>query len=231
MAMARQLYNLQSVELETEAAEKTLLQKEAMLGESRELLEARERQLKAKQKLEELKKQQQAVEWDVDDVAGKLSKVQQNLYGGRIVNPKELSGLQHEAEGLKKKSDRLEEKDLELMEQVEAASAALAGADSHLAAAETKWKEEQKQLAADIEQLKDSLTGLRQQGQQQAAAIDGETLDCYNRLRKQKGTAVALVKQGTCSGCRISLSTAELQRAKGSRLVMCSSCGRILFID
>jgi len=231
MATSRQLYELQSIELEIEAAEKELLQKEAMLGESRELLEARQRQQQATRQLEEPKKQQKTLEWEIDDIAGKLSKVQQDLYGGRIVNPKELSGLQHEAESLKKKSDSLEEKALEIMEQVDTATAELAVSDSHQAATETKWKEEQKQLAADIGQLKDSLTGLWQQRQQAAASIDGETLDCYNRLRKQKGTAVAQVNQGTCRGCRISLSTAELQRAKGSRLVMCSSCGRILFID
>ena len=61
--------------------------------------------------------------------------------------------------------------------------------------------------------------------------IDAETIDCYNRFRKQKGLAVARVEQGTCRGCRISLSTAELQRVKGNKLIMCSSCGRILFID
>jgi hypothetical protein len=231
MGMARQLYNIQSFELEIESAEKTLRQKEAMLGESRELLEARERRLQAGQRLEELKKQQKAAEWEIDDIADKLSKVQQDLYGGRTQNPKELASLQHEAEGFKSKRDSLEEKALEVMEQVEAAAAELSGLDRELAAAEAKWKDEQRQLAVDVEQLQGSLVELKQQKQQAAAAVDAETLECYNRLRRQKGQAVAQVEQGTCRGCRISLSTAELQRAKGSRLVMCSSCGRILFID
>jgi hypothetical protein len=231
MGMARQLYNLQSFELEIESAEKTLRQKEAMLGESRELLEVRERRLQAGQCLEELKKQQKAAEWEIDDIAGKLSKVQQDLYGGRTQNPKELASLQHEAEGFKSKRDSLEEKALEVMEQVEAAAAELSGLDRELAAAEARWKDEQRQLAVDVEQLQGSLVELKQQKQQAAAAVDAETLECYNRLRRQKGQAVAQVEQGTCRGCRISLSTAELQRAKGSRLVMCSSCGRILFID
>ena len=231
MGMARQLYNLQSIELEIESAEKTLLQKKTCLGESRQLLEARKRQSEAGQKLEELKKQQKAAEWEIDDIAGKLSKVQQDLYSGRIQNPKELGGLQHEAEGFKAKRDNLEEKALEVMEQVEATTAELSGLDSELVAAEARWKDEQRQLAVDIEQLQGSLVELKQQKQQAAAAVDAETLECYNRLRQQKGQAVAQVEQGTCRGCRISLSTAELQRVKGNRLVMCSSCGRILFID
>ncbi|MFC1866461.1 C4-type zinc ribbon domain-containing protein [Chloroflexota bacterium] len=96
---------------------------------------------------------------------------------------------------------------------------------------EAEWKNQQQQLAVEIEKLQDLLIGLEQQKTQAAAAIGAETMECYKRLRRQKGLAVARVEQGTCRGCRISLSTAELQRAKGSRLVMCSNCGRILFID
>ena len=47
MAMIRQLYNLQSIELEIESMEKTLLQKKAQLGENRQLLEARRRRSEA----------------------------------------------------------------------------------------------------------------------------------------------------------------------------------------
>ena len=231
MAMIRQLYNLQSIELEIESMEKTLLQKKARLGESRQLLEARRRRLEAGQKLEEIGKQQKAAEWEIEDISGKLAKVQQDLYGGRTQNPKELSALQHEAEGFKNKRDRLEEKALEIMEQVDAAIIVQSRLDKELSAVEAEWKNQQQQLAVEIEQLQDSLIGLEQQKKQAAAAIDTETMECYKRLRRQKGLAVARVEQGTCRGCRISLSTAELQRAKGSRLVMCSSCGRILFID
>ncbi|MFC2072406.1 C4-type zinc ribbon domain-containing protein, partial [Chloroflexota bacterium] len=49
-------------------------------------------------------------------------------------------------------------------------------------------------------------------------------------LKKQKGTAIANVEQGICRGCRILLPITELQRARSSSLVRCSSCGRILFL-
>jgi predicted nucleic acid-binding Zn-ribbon protein len=231
MAMARQLYELQSIELEVEATEKALLQKEAMQGKNRELLEAKQRQQVVAQRLEELKNQQKVAEWDIEDITDKLSKVQQDLYSGRITNPKELAGLQHEAEGFKNRRNILEEKDLEIMEQAEVASAELAKLNRQLAVVEDKWKAWQKQIAIDIGQLQSSLAELKKQRQQTAVAIPAETLEGYNRLRRQKGLAVARVEQGTCRGCGLSLSTAELQRAKGSQLVMCSSCGRILFID
>ena len=231
MGMARQLYNLQSIELDIESKEQALAQSKARLGESQALVEARSRLEKGQQHLDELKKKQHAAEWEVDDVADKLLTAQDTLYSGRIKNPKELASLQYEVEGFKRKRDSLEENTLEIMEQAEAATADLASLSRELGEVEDGWRNEQRQLSAVIERLKSSLSELKNERQMALAGIDAETIDCYSRLRKQKGLAVARVEQGTCRGCRISLSTAELQRVKGNKLIMCSSCGRILFID
>ena len=231
MGMARQLHQLQTIELDIESKEKALAQSEARLGESQALVEARIRLEKRQQHLDELKKKQHAAEWEVDDVADKLSMAQDTLYSGRIKNPKELASLQHEVEGFKRKRNSLEENTLEIMEQAEAATADLASLSRELGEVEDRWRNEQRQLSVAIEQLKSSLSQLKNERQTALASIGAETIDCYNRLRKQKGLAVARVEQGTCRGCRISLSTAELQRVKGNKLIMCSSCGRILFID
>jgi predicted nucleic acid-binding Zn-ribbon protein len=231
MGMARQLHQLQTIELDIESKEQALAQSEARLGESQALVEARIRLEKGQQHLDELKKKQHAAEWEVDDVADKLLMAQDTLYSGRIKNPKELASLQHEVEGFKRKRNSLEENTLEIMEQAEAATADLASLSRELGEVEDRWRNEQRQLSVAIEQLKSSLSQLKNERQTALAGIGAETIDCYNRLRKQKGLAVARVEQGTCRGCRISLSTAELQRVKGNKLIMCSSCGRILFID
>jgi len=231
MTTARHLYQLQCIELEIESKEKELEQSQAQLGESRQLLVARQKLAQEQQRFTELKKQQQAAEWEADDVGAKISAAQDTLYGGSIKNPKELSSLQHEIEGFKGKRDSLDEKALEVIEQAEAAAAAVQDLERELGEVKKSWRQEQKQLAASIEELKDSLEALSGERQQALTGIDADVLECYNRLRQQKGQAVAKVEQGTCRGCRISLSTAELQRVKGNSLVMCSSCGRILFID
>lgn len=231
MGMARQLYQLQGTELEIESKEQALARNKAQLGESEALAEARARLSRAEQHLEQLKHEQHAAEWQIEDLEPKLAAARESLYGGRISNPKELSNLQHEVEGLEARRNQLEEKALEIMEQVELATAELAGVGSELAALEDKWRGEQQELSAEIERLKDTLSELQRRRELMLAGTNAETVDFYNRLKKQKGWAVARVEQGTCCGCRISLSTAELQRARGDRLVMCSSCGRILFLD
>jgi predicted nucleic acid-binding Zn-ribbon protein len=231
MGITRQLYQLQAIELDIVSKEKALANSLARLGESRVLLETRDRLSASERYLGELKKKQQDAEWEVEDVAGKLSSAQESLYSGRITSPKELSSLQHEVEGFKNKRDNLEEKALEIMEQVEATTNELEGLRWQLNEVEKSWRQEQQQLTGAIEELKISLLKLEKERQRALAGIDAETADCYSKIRQKKGQAVARVEQGICRGCGISLSTAELQRVKGDRIIMCNSCGRILFID
>ncbi len=231
MGIARQLYQFQVVELDIESKERALAQDLSRIGESRELREARDRLSAAERHLEEIKKKQRDVEWEIDDIGGKLSSVQESLYSGKITNPKELSSLQHEVEGFKDKRDTLEERALDIMEQVEATTEELAVLKHQLGEVEKKWRQQQKQLTGEIEELKISLQKLEKVRQQVETEIDAKTVDCYRKLRQKRGMAVARVEQGICRGCGILLSTAELQRVKGESLIMCNSCGRILFID
>jgi len=231
MRITRKLYQLQVIEFEIESKEQTLAISLSRLGESGELLEAKGRLLAGEQRLKELKKKQQDAESEIDDIAGKLSSIQESLYSGRTTSPKELTSLQYEVEGFKDKRDKLEEKDLDIMEQVDAAKDELTGLKEQLNEVERNWRQEQQQLTDSIEELKISLSKLEKQRQESLVVIGDEAVDCYRKLREKKGQAVARVAQGICRGCGISLSTAELQRVKGDRIIMCNSCGRILFID
>ena len=96
---------------------------------------------------------------------------------------------------------------------------------------EKHWQQEQQKLKNAIKELEISLPELKAERQQFLIGIDSETVDYYRELRHKRGKAVARVEQGICRGCGISLSTAELQRVKGDRIIKCNSCGRILFID
>ena len=231
MGIVRQLYQLQALELEIESKEQALARNMGQLGESQAVAGVRAKLAREQQHLDELKKKQHSAEWEIEGIETKLAAAKEALYSGRIKNPKELASLQHEVESLKGRHDQMEEKALEIMEQVELAQANLASLSSKLSTMEDGWRGEQQKLSADIEQLKNMLSELKQKRQLALAGIDPETVDFYCQLRKQKGWAVARVEQGNCCGCRISLSTAELQQARGGRLVQCNNCGRILFID
>ncbi len=230
MSVAKQLYQLQEVDLEIEANEKALSQATGQLGESPAVVTSRARLSAEHQHREELRRQQQSLEWEIGDLAGKLKTAEEELYSGRIRNPKELTNLQHDIDGLKAKRRQLEDKDLELMDQVERATGTIAATESELKTLEATWRQQQQQLSAQIEQLKAILSDLGQKRQQMVVGIDPQAIEIYAELRKRKGVAVARVEQGICRGCRISLPVSELQQVRSGRLVRCGSCGRILYL-
>jgi predicted nucleic acid-binding Zn-ribbon protein len=177
-----------------------------------------------------LKRQQHSAEWEINDLGDKLTTAEDKLYSGTVKNPKELSNLQHETDGLKARRNQLEDETLETMDQAELATASVTSLGSKLKKLEAEWHNQQQQLSTAMEQLKTKLSDLKHKRQQLSADIDPSTVEFYHELKKQKGTAVAKIEQGICHGCRISLSTAELQQARSGSLVQCSSCGRILFV-
>jgi predicted nucleic acid-binding Zn-ribbon protein len=131
---------------------------------------------------------------------------------------------------LKAKRSELEDGAIEVMEQVEAATAGVGAMGRGLETLEAEWRADQEKLTAEKERLEAEIVGLKQKREAVSSQVDSEVIVFYGELKKQKGTAVARVEQGVCQGCRLSLSNAELQRARGGSLMQCSSCGRILFL-
>jgi len=230
MNIAQKLYQLQEFELEIESNEQSLSRCLSRLGEGEALTRARAKLSNTQQQLEGLNQEQHSLEWEIGDIGTRIAAVREALYSGRVKNPKELAGLQQEEKGLGTQRDRLEERVLDIMEQAELVTADLANINSELETLEGEWQSQQQKLSAEIERLKKLISELKGKQQLVLAGIDSKMADYYYQLKKQKGWAVARVEQGTCRGCRISLSTAELQRARGEQLVECNSCRRILYL-
>jgi len=230
VGVAKQLYQLQEVELEIESNEQALAQIASQLGESQAVVRTQAKLKLEQQRLEELRGQQHSAEWEIDDLVNKLTAAEEKLYSGRIKDPKELTNLQHEVDGLKVRRNQLEDKALEIMDQVELSTASVATLSNELKTLEVEWQSQQQRLSTNMEQLKTTLSDLKHKQQLLSANINPQAIGFYQELKKQKGGAVAKVEQGICCGCRISLPTTELQRVRGDSLVQCSSCGRILFL-
>ncbi|MFC1904037.1 zinc ribbon domain-containing protein [Chloroflexota bacterium] len=230
MSIAGQFYQLQEVDLEIDSSEQTLKQMLSQLGDNRVVVAAQAKLTSAKQHLDDLANKQHSAEWETDDLVSKLTAAEGELYSGHIKNPKELTSLQHEVELLKAKRDQMENKVLEIMDQVESAEASVATLSGELRKLEAEWHNQQKQLSAGVEVLKSRLTETKHKRQLLVAEVNPQAVEVYDKLRKNKGQAVAKVEQGICRGCRISLPSGDLQQVRGGNLVQCSSCGRILYL-
>jgi predicted nucleic acid-binding Zn-ribbon protein len=231
METTRQLYQLQELDIEIDQKEQSLAQKNSQLGNRETLDAAREKLTSGQKHLDELKRRRRDTEGQLDDVLSKIKAEEQQLYGGKVTNPKELSNLQHEVNTLKSKSDEIETKALSIIDLVESAEKSVAAVSSEYKILGEEWNRHQKQLAGEIEQLQANLAELKPEREQVAGQIDAPVIALYTKLRQQKKQAVARVDQGICRACHISLSASALQRARSGQPVQCSSCGRILYIS
>jgi len=231
MMVTKQLYQLQEVDQALNASIKTLERITSQIGESQGVLKVKGELALEHQCLEKLKREQHAGEWGIDDLRVKITAAEESLYSGRITNPKELSNLQHEVEGLKLRRNQLEDRTLGLMEQVDRAEANVSSLKIRLNTLEAEWSQRQEKLSSEAEKLRASISELEHKRELLLADIDSEAVSIYQELKKQRGQAVAKIAQGICGGCRISLPMTLLQRARSGNLIKCSSCGRILFLD
>ncbi len=227
----RQLYQLQCLELEIESAEQSSARAQARLNENEELRQAKARITTSQSELDGLLQQQKENDWGISDITAKMTVASESLYSGRVRNPKELTSLQQELEGFKHQRDPLEEKAMTFMEKIEVVQSHLKKLDEELKAVESRLREEHKTLHAQIDELKDKLTALNESRTQVVASIPPDEARFYTDLKSRRGIAVARVDRGTCGRCRISLSSAELQRARSGKFAQCSNCTRILFFE
>ena len=230
MAITKQLYELQELDNDIEHTRQTLELKKSQLG-NREIPDKALGLLEASRKnLEDIKHRRRDAEGEVADITSKITETEKQLYSGRISNPKELTNLQHETELLKKQDDELETKTLEIIEQMEEAEKETAALADDYHRLKDTWEKEQEQLGKDIALLNNTLATLEESRRELAGRTEAGMVELYERIRKQKGQAVARVELGICNACRISLSAAVLQKARSGQPVQCGTCGRILFI-
>jgi uncharacterized protein len=233
MNKAKQLYELQEVDLEIQHKAEVLTQVKGQLGRDDDLVAARSALDIAKKHLADLEHQQKTEDWELNDLGSKIATVEKKLYSGSMKNPRELTGFQQELEILKAQRGEREDKLLGIMIDVETAQQDVSRKTSEFAAIERDWNENQQKLSDQQTELEAELAKLGQKREIIAGQTDSASLRLYEEMRRaRQGQAVAKVMQGRCQGCRISLPMSDQQRARmGHELVQCSNCGRILYLS
>ena len=233
MSAIAELYALQEVDLAIEAARTALVDVESRLGEAEELARAREAVVQRHEEERAAEKRFKEQEFVAEELTRKIDPLEKKLYEGSVRNPKELEDLQQDIDSLKRRRSHLEDEALAAMEALDEAQQALRAAQQELAELERAHGAEQEELRARQRQLKREIDESEARRAEQVSGIDASLLQLYDRLAatRQK-RAVAKVEGGACQGCRISLPTNLIQRARASTdIVQCSSCERILYVS
>lgn len=228
---ARLLYDLQDADLDIESRQQRIDEIDNSLDETEALLEARTQLAEVEAHQADTSRRQRALEWETDDLSHKLRPLEKKLYDGSIRNPKELAALQTDVEHLQRQKGAREDSILLLMEEGEVITAEIGRLRQLVVMRNDEWLARRDDLLRERARLEDELVELETVRDGLRRQVDEPTLALYDGLRVSKqGRGVARVEQGRCQGCRIGLSSAEMQRGRlGRELVRCSSCGRILY--
>jgi predicted nucleic acid-binding Zn-ribbon protein len=170
-------------------------------------------------------------EKDVEQVRTRIDRDNTRLDGGLVSNARELEQLQSEVVSLKRRQDDLEEVVLELMERREAAQTLRdgAGTEGDTVAAETVGVTSRRDAAlAEIAEAEAKASAARVTV---VADVPADLLALYDKIRAQSAPGAALLRRGQCGGCRVMLSTVDLNAVRAAAaddVVRCEECRRIL---
>jgi uncharacterized protein len=232
-----QLRLLELADLDTELSR--LDHRRRSLPELAELTQLDERAVKVKDaitiadtNLADLDRELARADKDVEQVLVRIGKDNERLNAGQVSNARELESLQSEVVSLRRRQGDLEEVELDLMERREAAEALRdgAGAEAAKVAADTAEATGRRDAAlAEIGEQAAKATAARATA---VADVPADLLALYDKIRASSGgLGAAPLRRGQCGGCRVLLSTVDLNAIRAAapdEVVRCEECRRIL---
>lgn len=230
MSQAEALYRLQTIDLILLQKQQRLKAIDAVLNDAHLVAEAQTRVNAAQQALVPLRTQTHSLELELQTNVTKTQTTEEQLYSGRVRNPKEMQDMQQEIVALKKWHGELEDKLLALMMDVETAEAVLADAENRLQEARQTNETAHAQLVSEQATLQAEVKTTQVQRAEFAAAVTPENLKLYTTLRpKRSNQPIAMLKNRSCSACGVEQTMAiEQEVRQGHILTYCTSCERIL---
>jgi len=171
------------------------------------------------------------IELDLTEKSNKIEKHQEDLYGGKISDIKELKQIQKVIANYKEKKDSIEEDVLDLMEEMEDLDKSIGHFDEDLKAKEKEFKKRKEEMDLSRLVIEKNMNSLNiKRGEILSKITDDHLLKEYELLRKEKGGKAIVEVDGTiCPGCYLDLpSDVIYQLQKNRKIIICPNCSRIL---
>ncbi|HET9672727.1 MAG TPA: hypothetical protein VFQ40_07750 [Actinomycetota bacterium] len=183
-------------------------------------------------RLDELARDQQRFEHEIDSMSQKAAAEERRLYDGSVANARELDSIRHEVENIARRRSDREDELLTVMQMREDLEREERAASERSDALRAKVDEVESAAVEEVGRVNAELAGRAEARAKLVATIDPELLELYEDLRPQKkGVAAVELVDGVCQGCHEQLSAVyvdRLKRATGPK--RCEHCRRILII-
>lgn len=145
-----------------------------------------------------------------------------------------IVAYQHEMRTLRRDIGEAEDEGLGLVERLEALKAQKAELDASMAQEENLFAEYGANVQAELEAAAAREHELQEERSRRIAeaTFDSDVLSQYEKLLEaREGEALAVLDRKTCMGCHTAVpSNVYVRLARGTELVTCPSCSRILYL-
>ena len=182
--------------------------------------------------VDDLTVEQAKAETDVEQVRTRRERDRKRIDEGLVSNPKDLTRLNHELDSLERRIATLEDEELEVMQKLEDAKAALEQVEQELTGFDQRVVDLEAERDAAFAEIDTELRAVEITRGPATAGMPENLMALYDRLREQKaGVGAALLRARECGGCRLTLDHDAIEEARAAapdEVVRCEECQRIL---
>lgn len=168
-----------------------------------------------------------------DLAEGEANNRNKRMRRNQVRNEKEQQAIDHEIESQREHNQRVESDLLTLMSGEEARAKRIAELVQLAEQGTANLLAAEKEIAAQVEDLKISIAKHRVDRDQMIQNIDAALLARYEMIfSRRAGLAVAEARDGTCNGCRMRLPPQFYnQILRHEQVYFCPNCQRILYCE
>lgn len=184
-------------------------------------------------KLRALQGEQSDLELRQKGIDEKLKKIDKEMYGGSVVNAREVENLEKEVANLKRQRGDIDARLLELWEEIPPVQAQFRELETKQAQLKQDLAAQHKKALAEKAELEAAFRARQQERPAAVAQVPKSMLVRYEAIRqKMGGIGMAdVVGKGFCGMCGTHLPEKLIEGAREGRVVTCESCHRILYLS
>ncbi len=228
----KKLVDLQKVDTEIYAIRIELKEKPAVITGMSEEFEKEKKKLKEfEEALKHVQLKRKEAELELKTKEEAIAKANTSL--GALKTNKEYAAKLVEIESIKADKSIFEEQILKLYDEGDAVQKDIDKEKAVVSEKEKGFTARKKEIENGLRVLEDKLKVLEAQRQQFLPGIDKNILSRYEKILNHKeGIAITPVKDHTCGGCFMNVTTQMINVIKmQNELVQCEMCTRILYLE
>lgn len=186
----------------------------------------------ARTKVSDLEQSQQRAEGDLEPVRQRRQRNQERVDSGSVSDPKALSGLVEEINHLDRRIGELEDAELEVMEQLDAATKNRDELYSRTEELTDQTREVTGRRDERLAEIDTELSNKHGERQTIASEMPTDLLSSYDKIaHTHGGVGAAELRTRRCTGCQLEVNAADLRTfaaAPDDDVLRCEECSRIL---